>query len=203
MRHCGYLLLLMLSVRPVYSQDAISVDAVLAMHACGPNDSSAATPCATPKPLSKVNPYYPERARKNRKEGTVTLGLTLDKDGSVSGVHVVTGADKDIDQAAMEAVSQWKFLPGTYQGNPVDVEIGVTVNFRLTAAMTPLTGNPQEQTPNVDERRNVYSDASEAYNRGDYATAANLLRKVTSIIPQHGPAWNRLGRALLAHERIG
>ncbi|HXY10475.1 MAG TPA: energy transducer TonB, partial [Terriglobales bacterium] len=118
-------------------------------------------------PLSRVNPSYPEKAREKRKEGIVTLGLTVNKDGSVSGVHVVKGVDKDIDQAAVEAVSQWKFDPGTYQGNPVDVELAVEVNFRLGAnpRQAPPTGNLQEQKQAADDFRNTYSDATEAYNR--------------------------------------
>jgi len=200
-----FLLILLLSAGPLLSQDTISVDAVSAMHVCNAKGSAAPGPCATaPKPLSKLNPYYPEKARQKKKEGTVTLGLTVGKDGSVSGVHVVTGVDRDIDQAAVEAVSQWKFVPGTYQGNPVDVELTVTVNFRLmtTPQQTPPTGNLQEQQAVVDDSRNTYSDAVEAYNRGDYATAANLLRQVTSITPQNGNAWNQLGRALLAMNEL-
>lgn len=200
-----WVLFLLLFTGLLYSQDTISVDAVSAMHVCSANNSALSTPCATaPKPLSKFNPSYPEKARKNRKEGTVTLGLTVNKDGLVSGVHVVQGVDKDIDQAAVEAVSQWKFVPATYQGNPVDVEISVAVNFRLTntGQPAPSSGDPQGQTASVDEWRNVYSDAAEAYNRGDYATAANLLRKVTSIVPQNGNAWNELGRALMAMNEL-
>src|SRR5579864_7010460 len=135
------ILFLLLSSRPLYSQDTISVDAVSAMHVCSDKESASSPPCATaPRPLSKVNPSYPERARQERKQGTVTLGLTVSKDGSVSGVHVVNGVDKEIDQAAIEAVSRWRFDPGTYRGNAVDVELTVTVNFRLSA-------NPQQALP--------------------------------------------------------
>ena len=204
MRHLCLLFLLLLSHSPLYSQSTISVDAVSPMRVCGDKDSAAASPCATaPRPLSKVSPSYPEKARRDRKEGTVTLGLIVTKDGSVSGVHVVKGIENDIDQAAVDAVSQWRFNPGTYQGNPVDVELAVTVNFRLStdAPQAPPTGNLQEQKEAAYDSRNMYSDALEAYNRGDYATAANLLRKVTSTNPEGGNAWNELGRALLAMEQ--
>ena len=105
MRRLCLLFLLLLSTGPLSAQDTISVDAVSAMHVCSPKNPASAGPCATaPRPLSTVNPSYPEKAREKRKEGIVTLGLTVNKDGSVSGVHVVKGVDKDIDQAAVEAV---------------------------------------------------------------------------------------------------
>ena len=138
----------LLSTCLLYSQDTISVDAVSAMRACSDKNPASAGPCATaPRPLSKVNPSYPEKARQNRKEGTVTLGLTVSKDGCVRGVHVVNGVDKEIDQAAVDAVSLWKFDPGTYQGNPVDVDLTVTVNFRLNtgAAQAPPDEHLQEK----------------------------------------------------------
>jgi len=197
--------LLLLSSYPLQCQDEISVDAVSTMYVCSDKNPAEAGPCATaPKVLSKVSPSYPDRARQNRKEGTVTLGLIVTKDGSAKGVHVVKGVDNDIDQAAIEAVSRWKFDPGTYQGNAVDVELTATVNFRLSAnpQQAPPTGNLLEQTEAADNARNIYSDAVEAYNRADYATAANLLRKVTAMLPQNGNAWNELGRALLALNQL-
>ena len=205
MRRLCLLFLLLLSTGPLSAQDTISVDAVSAMHVCSPKNPASAGPCATaPRPLSTVNPSYPEKAREKRKEGIVTLGLTVNKDGSVSGVHVVKGVDNDIDQAAVEAVSQWKFDPGTYQGNPVDVELTVTVNFRLgnNPQQAAPTEKLQEQKQAADDTRNMYSDAVEAYKRGDYATAANLLRKITSLNPQATYAWSELGRALLAMNEL-
>ena len=198
------LFLLVVTACPLYSQDTLSVDAVSAIHVCT-KESVAGSQCATsPRPLSKVSPTYPEKARQSRKEGTVTLGLIVAKDGSVSGVHVVKGVDEDIDRAAIEAVNQWKFEPGTYQGKAVDVDLTLTVNFRLAVnpSPAPSSGNPQEQKEAADNFRNLYSDAVEAYNRGDYATAANLLRKATSVSPDNSNAWNELGRTLLALNQL-
>jgi protein TonB len=200
-----YLLFLLLLTSALHSQDTISVEAVSAMHVCSDKNPASAGPCATaPRPLQKVNPSYPEKARQSRKEGTVTLGLTVNKDGSASGVHVVNGIDKEIDQAAVDAVSQWKFAPGTYQGNPVDVDLNVTATFRLNPSPQQASPNEhlQEKKDAADDLRNIYSDGSEAYSRGDYATALNLMRKATSINPENGSAWNGLGRALLAMNQL-
>lgn len=110
----------------------------------------------------------------------------------------------EIDQAAMDAVSLWKFDPGTYQGNPVDVDLNVAVNFRLNASPQQVSPSEhlQERKDAADDFRNIYSGATEAYNRGDFATAVNLLRKATSINPENSNAWNELGRALLAMNEL-
>lgn len=201
--YCLCFLFLLLANCPLHCQD-ISVDAVSAMHVCNEKNPADVGPCATtPRPLSKPSPSYPEKARQERKEGAVSLGLIVTKDGSVSDVHVVKGVDKDIDQAAIDAVSRWKFEAGTYQGNPVDVELTVTVNFRVAAnaQQTPSTANLEQQKA-LDDSRNMSADAFEAFNRGDYATAVNLMRKVTSISPQNAAAWNGLGRALLSMNEL-
>ncbi|MFY9683787.1 MAG: TonB family protein [Candidatus Sulfotelmatobacter sp.] len=197
-----YLVPLLLLPGLLYAQGTISVDAITTMRVCSSETAGSTGPCATaPRPVTRINPTYPEKARQKRKQGTVTLGLTVAKNGSATDVHVVNSVDKDIDQAAIDAVSQWKFEPGTYQGNPVDVELTVQVNFRLS------TNPPQNAAPigtlpgangNTEDFRNLYSDASEAYSRADYATAINLLRRATSMAPQNPNAWNELGRALMA-----
>jgi TonB family protein len=189
----------------LHSQDTISVDAITTMRVCSAKAASTG-PCATaPRPVSRTNPAYPEKARQKRKQGTVTLGLTVAKDGSATGIHVVNSVDKDIDQAAIDAVSQWKFEPGTYQGNPVDVELTVEVNFRLSTN-PPQNAAPSGTSPaangDTEDFRNLYSDASEAYNRGDSATATNLLRRTTTMAPQNSNAWNELGRALMAMNEL-
>jgi TonB family protein len=201
-----YLVPVLLLPSVLYSQGTISVDAITAMQVCS-NDKAASTgPCATaPRPVSKTNPTYPEKARQKRKQGTVSLGLIVSKDGSATGVHVVNSVDKDIDQAAIDAVSQWRFEPGTYQGNPVDVELTVQVNFRLSTNPPPNaapSGTSPAANGDTEDFRNLYSDASEAYNRGDYATATNLLRRATSMAPQNSNAWNELGRALMAMNEL-
>lgn len=199
------LLSLLLLTHPLQSQDEISVDAVATMHVCNSNNPADAGPCAMPpKLLSKISPAYPDKARQNRKEGTVTLGLIVTKEGAAKDVHVIKGVDKDIDRAAVDAVNQWKFDPGTYQGGAVDVEMTVTVNFHLSGNLQQAspTGNLLQQNKSADDARNLYSDAAEAYNRADYGTAANLFRKVTVILPQNGNAWNDLGRALLALNQL-
>jgi len=185
----------------LFAQDTISIDAVSAMHVCSDKNPASSGPCATPpRALSKVNPTYPEKSRQSRHEGTVVLNVTVGKDGSTHDLHVIKGVDDAIDQAAMSAVSQWKFEPATYEGNPVAVELRIEVNFRLqtnaSATPGPATSSDAEQI------RNLFTDASEAYGRSDYHAAANLARRITSLSPQHNSAWNLLGISLLAMNQL-
>ena len=55
-------------------------------------------------------------------------------DGSVDGIQLVHGIDEQLDDNAMQALSQWKFRPATKQGAPVELEAIVHIPFRVPAA---------------------------------------------------------------------
>src|SRR5208283_109803 len=91
-------------------------------------------PCATPPRISvQIKAKYTDEAQRNSIEGRVVLSLVVGADGKTSEVNVVRGLGYGLDQAAIDAVQQWRFLPGTFQGEPVPVEINVTVNFQKLA----------------------------------------------------------------------
>jgi protein TonB len=77
-----------------------------------------------------VRPEYPEEARAARIEGVVILGIVIGEDGSVIDSTVLRSIPA-LDQAALEAVSQWEFEPTLLNGEPVEIEMTVTVNFTL------------------------------------------------------------------------
>ena len=131
-------------------------------------------------------------ARQSRTEGTVVLRLIVKADGTTTSLHAVSGPSDFLNQAAVEAVTQWKFDPATYEGKAVDVEMNVAVNFRLTAQ----AGNQWDQT------RSLYTDADEAYRRSDYQTAANFCRRIVGLSPEDDAAWNLLGRSLLGLDEL-
>jgi TonB family protein len=179
------------------AQDTISVDAVSVMQVCSDKHPASAGTCAVPpRTLSKINPVYPEKARQSRAQGTVVLNLVVRTDGTATNVRAVSGPSDELNRAAIDAVTQWKFDPATYEGKPVDVEMTVQVNFRLeaTAAEPQQHGAPA----NRNQLGNLYTDADEALRRGDYQTAANLARRITDLAPQHSSAWNLLGRSLFS-----
>jgi len=80
--------------------------------------------------LRKVQPVYPPIARSARIEGAVILAAVIDKAGNIEGLHVVSGHPLLV-QAAIDAVSQWRYRPYILNSEPVEVETQITVNFRL------------------------------------------------------------------------
>ncbi len=81
--------------------------------------------------LSKVNPIYPPDARDQRIQGVVILQATIDKEGGVASLQLVSGHPL-LAPAAIEAVKQWKYRPYLLNGNPVEVNTQIQVNFTLT-----------------------------------------------------------------------
>ncbi len=77
-----------------------------------------------------VDPVYPPLARSSRVEGVVILEAVLDATGRVDSVRVLRSIPL-LDQAAVDAVRQWRFTPARLNGVPVPVVMTVTVNFTL------------------------------------------------------------------------
>ena len=82
--------------------------------------------------LTKVQPTYPEDARKNHVQGNVVMKALITQTGDVKELTVLSG-DPSLAQAALEAVKQWKYKPYYLQGRPVEVETQITVAFQLSA----------------------------------------------------------------------
>ena len=80
--------------------------------------------------LRQVNPQYPTQARQERVEGTVVLQAVIGKDGSVKNLNVVSGPSA-LTKAAMEAVKQWRYRPFALNGEPVEADTQINVNFKL------------------------------------------------------------------------
>ena len=80
--------------------------------------------------IRKVQPTYPPLAKQARIQGTVVLQAVIGKDGSIQNLHAVSGHPMLI-QSAIDAVRQWKYKPYFLNGEPVEVDTQVTVNFTL------------------------------------------------------------------------
>lgn len=78
----------------------------------------------------KVDPVYPEDARRAGLQGVVVLDAVIGADGTVTRLTPVNGPDLLV-QAATAAVESWKFEPYLFDGNPRDVETTIAVEFRL------------------------------------------------------------------------
>lgn len=86
---------------------------------------------SAPRVLSAPDPDYSEEARKAKYQGTVVLWCIVGPDGRVRDVKVQRSLGLGLDEKAIEAVRQWKFEPARKDGQPVAVQIGIEVNFRL------------------------------------------------------------------------
>jgi len=80
--------------------------------------------------LKKVQPSYPSQALTLRVQGSVNLQATISKNGDITNVKVLNGQPL-LAKAATDAVRQWKYKPYFLNGQPVDVQTEITVNFRL------------------------------------------------------------------------
>jgi TonB family protein len=82
-----------------------------------------------PVALHRVDPVYPAEAMKDKMEGAVTLQATIDRTGRVRDVQVLKGLPDGLSEAAVDALRQWTFAPGTLNGQPVEVIYNVTLTF--------------------------------------------------------------------------
>lgn len=80
--------------------------------------------------IKRVQPVYPAQARQMHLEGKVELQANIAQSGSISGVKQLSG-DRMLGRAAIDAVRQWKYKPYYLNGEPVEVETQITVNFKL------------------------------------------------------------------------
>jgi protein TonB len=84
-----------------------------------------------PQLTNRVEPSYPEAARKARMEGVVILEAIITASGNVEDVKVLKSVNPLLDSAASRAVQQWRYRPATLNGRAVRVYLTVTVTFNL------------------------------------------------------------------------
>ena len=79
--------------------------------------------------IHRVEPTYPRLANLTHLQGEVKLHAIIARDGSIEDLSVTSGHPL-LAAAAMDAVKQWRYRPFLLNGQPVEVETTVTVNFR-------------------------------------------------------------------------
>ena len=80
--------------------------------------------------VRKVPPTYPPLARQARIQGVVVLQAQISKEGNIENLQLISGHPM-LAPAAIEAVKQWKYKPYLLNGEPVEVDTQVQVNFTL------------------------------------------------------------------------
>jgi len=108
----------------------------------GLNNGPAQTPTAAPQVirvsqgvmegliLKRVQPRYPSQAMQMRIQGSVQLQATISKNGDITNLKVTSG-DGILARSAQEAVKQWKYKPYYLNGEPVEIQTQILVNFKL------------------------------------------------------------------------
>jgi TonB family protein len=86
---------------------------------------------AAPVLLFKMEPAYTDEARALKIQGTELLYVEIGPDGVARNFRVVQGVGYGLDEAGIVAVSQWKFKPGTRDGQAVTVAATIEINWRL------------------------------------------------------------------------
>jgi len=81
--------------------------------------------------ISQPRPTYPPLAKQARIQGVVELNAVIGKDGTVQNLSVVKGHPLLVN-AALEAVKQWRYKPTLLNGEPVEVQTTIDVNFTLS-----------------------------------------------------------------------
>jgi TonB family protein len=96
---------------------------------CKASETSVGGNIKAPLKIRHVAPIYPEELSAANIGGTVTLEATIDTEGDVQDVTVVSAPDPGLANAAMESVKQWKYTSTLLNCAPIEVRMGVTVTF--------------------------------------------------------------------------
>ena len=79
--------------------------------------------------IKQVQPIYPSAALKVHAQGAVQIEATINKEGTVINTKVLRG-DAVLARAALDAVRQWRYKPYYLDGEPVEIQTQITVNFK-------------------------------------------------------------------------
>jgi protein TonB len=84
-----------------------------------------------PVVVRQVKPAFTEDALARKIQGEVEVEVVILKDGTVRPVRVLRGLSTELNEKALEAASQWKFIPAKLKGQPVDLIASITIEFNI------------------------------------------------------------------------
>ena len=89
---------------------------------------------SNPKLTHRTYPEFPKKARIDRVHGKVVVEAVVKKDGTTSNIRVLQATPEGygFEQSAIEAIEDWKYRPGTINGEVVDVYFTIIVTFELS-----------------------------------------------------------------------
>ena len=98
-----------------------------------------------PQLIERVEPVYPDEARKEGLQGAVLVQIVVDRDGSIREAKIAKGLGHGFDEAALEAARKLRFSPAMQDGIPVSVQLNYEINFQLAPPTETIrqTATPQ------------------------------------------------------------
>jgi TonB family protein len=171
---------------PVATKAQVTVNFKLCHDDCGPANAKGGI--SQPVLISKTEPQYTDKARRDRISGRVHLSLIVDEHGIPTNIAVISPLGDGLDQKAIEAVTRWRFKPATKNGVPVAAKAQVEVSFRL--------GGTSPDFDQKERARDTYNTAIH-YLLGDLdfkkseKTAFQMMQRAAAL--QFAPAETKLG----------
>jgi protein TonB len=76
-------------------------------------------------------PRYPWAAKQQRIQGTVVIDATIDQNGKIREPYILSSRGQLLDEAALDAIRKWQYVPSTKDGKPMAVETTISIIFSL------------------------------------------------------------------------
>jgi len=80
--------------------------------------------------IYRVEPFYPKEALQQRVEGTVKIHATVGQDGRVKNLRVISGP-ASLTSAALSAAQYWRYVPALRNGEPIETDEDISIEFHL------------------------------------------------------------------------
>jgi TonB family protein len=128
-----------------------------------------------PRRITDVKPVYPQIAQQAGIQGIVIIEAIIGVDGAVEQARVLRPVPL-LDQAALDAVHQWRYVPTELNGQPVPVVMTVTVSFTLDQA-----GAPKQELPVVSVAE-MLDNAKALHQRGLYDETERVLQRALAAL---------------------
>src|SRR5437879_10446687 len=90
-------------------------------------------------PVHTFDPVVPKSLY--GKKGVAVLGATIKTDGTFTDLSALTG-DRNFEDAALDAVHQWRYMPATLNGSPIDADVFIILSYAEGEVRTTLKPNP-------------------------------------------------------------
>jgi len=85
----------------------------------------------SPKLVHYVEPAFSPKSKEAYVEGTVRISTVVTRAGEPTNLQVLRGLNAEEDRTALDALKQWRFQPGTRNGQAVNVRVTVEIDFHL------------------------------------------------------------------------